>query len=95
MDKIEISSSNARVTSNLYKTIITELDTMTKDLKQCIDDIPSNWKGSASDTFCMDHFPQIYTNMQKQITLLRVINTEIYLAAESFENLEVDLKSKS
>ena len=95
MDKIEINNSKAKATSNLYKVIIAELDTMTKDLKKCIDDIPSTWKGQASDTFCMDHFPNIYTSMQKQITLLNVINAEIYLAAQDFENLEVELKAKS
>lgn len=95
MDKIEINSSKANATSSLYKTIIDELDKMANELKKCIEDIPSSWKGKASDTFCMDHFPKIYTDMQKQLNLLIVINTEIHLAAEDFENLEVELKSKS
>ena len=43
----------------------------------------------------LDHFPKIYTSMQKQITLLNVINAEIYLAAENFESLELELKGKS
>lgn len=94
MGKIQINNSKAKDTSNLYKSIIEELDTMTNDLKKCIDDIPSSWKGKASDTFSMDHFPKIYIDMQKQITMLKVIKDEIYLAADDFEELERELISK-
>jgi len=91
---IVIDVNAAQETSNIYVSSIKEIDVIMTNLKNCVKDLSSNWKGDASNSFTTNHFPKLYESMQKHVDMITNLQQEIALAVKDFNDLDTDLKNK-
>ena len=78
-----------------YKEYSNQLTETIKKLKRSVDNIESQWKGLAKDSFENSHFPKVYESMTKHNKKIEKLYEELNYISTQFSSLETDINNRT
>lgn len=92
MPDVKVNMNRVRDAAKAYENYAGELESLLNRLKADMDNLLSEWKGLARNSYTEQKFPTLYNSMMQYVQKVKTLEEALDFTAKEFSSLDCELK---